>query len=46
MLQNKLQQAQYKLHAKENSQNIIKYPQYKVTLMFEWKHHDVLINVI
>jgi len=30
----KLQQPQYKIHTKLNSHNTIKYPQYKVTLMY------------
>ena len=34
-LQNKLKQPQYKIHTKENSHNTIKYPQYKVTLMYK-----------
>ena len=34
ILQNKLKQRQYKIHTKLNSHSTIKYPQYKVTLMF------------
>jgi hypothetical protein len=33
-LQWKLKQPQYKKHTKWNSHNTIKYPQYKVTLMY------------
>jgi len=33
-LQNNLKQPQYKIHTKRNSHNIIKYPQCKVTLIY------------
>ena len=33
-LQNKLKQPQYKIHTKWNSHYAVKYPQYKVTLMY------------
>jgi len=33
-LQNKLKQPQHKIHTKLNSHNTIKYPRYKVTLMY------------
>ena len=33
-LQNKLKQPRYKIHTKWNCHNTIKYPQYKVTLMY------------